>query len=608
MDDTPQPSRGQGGLLPVDDPLSAAGRLALIERIYQLALEPEAYDDFMEQWDDQVARSMDRLGRLRDTTPQAVMEQAGIRAHFDRVSELLGALPAPRADGAPAVADDAAPDQGVRIEIDANGRIRRVNDMAARLLACGDEMVGSFIGQAAHEVLADFVDPADLARLRAMAPTPHRPDAGDAPVLLRITACADTAVDSASRFLVARMRPGLAGDGPLIVLTDAAPVWPEGMEELLADTFDFSPAESAVAAALFRGQDAETIAENRGSKVSTVRTQIKSLLAKSGAHGRIELLRILYTLTRFAKRQDDSATQDVASDRTVFYIRGREIEVITHGPETGRPVIYFHGLLDGCEMPSSIKRQLARRNLRIIAPVRPWFRDADHQKTPVAGALEQFADDVIGVIDRLGLGRVVLASYTGGSVYCAAAAGRLGDRAMAMVGISAGVPIRSDSQIRQMAPRARIMARTALYLPAMLPLVLKAGIRQFHAGGTENFSSAFYAQSPCDLAQLENIETHDILHNGYRKAVSQGHRSFQIDGYHILRDWSALIDQSTCPMALLHGAEDPIVAISSVRDFCADLGGRCRLIELSDTGQLVLYQHPEKVLDALAGAFDQAGV
>lgn len=108
--------------------------------------------------------------------------------------------------------------------------------------------------------------------------------------------------------LLARCRNGLlfeasvvrdAADGRFLLIIDL----PSGgdAQELAgraAGIFGFTPAESAVAARLLEGASAEQIANERRLSLNTIRTHIKSLLAKAGVGRQTDLVRQLGRFVR----------------------------------------------------------------------------------------------------------------------------------------------------------------------------------------------------------------------------------------------------------------------------------------------------------------------
>lgn len=87
----------------------------------------------------------------------------------------------------------------------------------------------------------------------------------------------------------------------LVLIHDTArPMAPDPF--LIGEVFELSPAEAQVAVRLVEGQDVETIAAERGVSVGTVRTQVRSLLDKTGTHRQVDLVLRLARLERTAEQ------------------------------------------------------------------------------------------------------------------------------------------------------------------------------------------------------------------------------------------------------------------------------------------------------------------
>lgn len=106
--------------------------------------------------------------------------------------------------------------------------------------------------------------------------------------------------------LVAPLAPGvrtglgLRGAEILVLITssDGAPMPPAAR---IARLFGLSVAEADIALALSAGERAEEIAERRGVRLSTVRTQLSAILAKTGTARQAELVRLIGALPRLQR-------------------------------------------------------------------------------------------------------------------------------------------------------------------------------------------------------------------------------------------------------------------------------------------------------------------
>ncbi len=65
---------------------------------------------------------------------------------------------------------------------------------------------------------------------------------------------------------------------------------------LVQRTFDLTPAETEVTTCLMEGRSLQEIAGQRGVRLSTIRSQIKSILSKTGVNRQIDLVRLIARL------------------------------------------------------------------------------------------------------------------------------------------------------------------------------------------------------------------------------------------------------------------------------------------------------------------------
>jgi DNA-binding NarL/FixJ family response regulator len=82
----------------------------------------------------------------------------------------------------------------------------------------------------------------------------------------------------------------------LILLRELSASQEPPKAELLRNLFGFTPAEAEVARALVGGATRSMVAVKRGTQVSTVRTQVRSVLEKTGATNLRDLQRLLSRL------------------------------------------------------------------------------------------------------------------------------------------------------------------------------------------------------------------------------------------------------------------------------------------------------------------------
>lgn len=558
----------------------------LIERIYNVAVSPHAYDDFMDKWAGYVGQALQDLTALKQEVEAENLSRIGtLSRHFDMGFRLLEELG--RADPATKGTEVAAGSGAASILIDRTGRIVWYNGAASRFfglrrISCIDDLP---LWDRSRE---------ELDKLIAKLAPPEEADPGK--TILRIfSKPADKTV-----FMLAETLAN--GDSEtLILVNQVTSSWHESVGRMLAESLGLSAAEVQIAECLVEGADIAAIAARRSSSVNTVRTQVKSLLSKTGVNTQTELVRLLVSINGAVDRPG-AARPHVRRGQT-FRFRQRDGRMMLYhrfGPEGGRPFVMFHGMLDGCDLTERTVDLLHHNDVTIYAPERPFFGSAASDEGGVATAPDRLAGNVADLLDHLGIDTAGLLGHMAGSVYAFAAAARLGPRASAIICIAGGVPILSSEQFATMSPRQRLVAYTARYTPKLLPFVLRAGIRQLDFGGEEKFMRALYENSPPDLETIADEETARVIASGYHFSIAQGHRAFEIDSYQVVRDWAWRVDASEAPVILVHGRHDPVVSVGSVEDFAARLGQRARLIVDDDAGQLLLYRNPDVLVSALA--------
>lgn len=567
--------------------------LELVESIYRIALEPHTYDSFMGRWDAFVQDRLSALDLLRSEA--GTMETSEIATHFEIAERLLEQTRTVGEAQAPAPETKTASGPDPQFLIDSSGVVVWSNAAAARTFQLKRTTRFDDLG------LPDRYHTALAQRVAALGTEAEH---GDPPLIFQMPAVAASdglVVGDMVHLQAQRLHEKLGSD--LLLVGPLVAHWPPSMPGLLMKTYGLSQSECEICELLSRAHRPKDVASYRKSSIATVRTQIKSLLVKTGCGSQTELVRLLHLLMRVAENHGPSRPAAPISQgkmTTILLDSGILMPVEVHGPANGKPVIFLHGMLDGASLTLQLRETLALRGFRFICPTRPWFGNAEPDYGPMDTAPARIGTDLREMCEKLGIRNAIVLGHMAGSVYAFASAAKAPEHIDAIVSVSGGVPIVSRSQFADMSHRQRIVAYTARYTPSLLPFVVRAGINQINSGGTERFMQSLYADAPIDMQVLADPEVSRIVLEGYKFATRQGHSAFEIDSYQVVRDWSHLVAGSDVPVKLIHGAHDPVVSAKSVRDFARHLGNRASLEIFEDAGQLLLHQFPERVLDALA--------
>lgn len=573
-----------------DDPKSGGMATRLVNELYATVLDPKRYDELLAAWEWHVMDALREIGGGAKSRPVGDDE---IEQHFLNAFTLLERLGRPARSGEKlesAIEADPRP----ALLIASDGRIVTANRPARDLFGV----------RAGEDVSSFHAAPEGLRQIRGAIRRLETRPPDQVLTIARLFSARD-----GSAFVVAVCRADMPdGAPPLALLTLADLVWTEHMNVLVRRAFGLSQAECAVLQALIAGDSAAQIAQSRNTSIETVRTQIRAVLRKTEAHSQAELIRMTAALAQFDMTRDSrrmSHGRRMGALFDGFTVHGRNLAYTRIGASEGRPVLFVHGLIDGCSAPLFNQERLKRRNICLVVPTRPGYGGSDPASGGGQAMADLFAADMRALLDHLDIERCPVLGHFGGALYAYAAAGGNPDRIGAVVNVAGTAPITSVAQISAFGPRQRIIAYTSRFAPAVSRLILRAGVALLDKGGHRAFMTALYENSPVDHAVTSRADVFPLLADGYDFSAAQGFSAFEADAIETTRDWSHLVDRVSVPVRLVHGRQDPAMPVSLVRAFAAPRGN-IALREIDDAGQLAFFSHPDRVLDILEETLDAA--
>ena len=407
------------------------------------------------------------------------------------------------------------------------------------------------------------------------------------------------------RHLIARMieatpegPEGLKGAGRYLVVEALEFYWTPRAEQMLVVSFGLSRAEVGIVRHLMAGHSLREIAQQTGKSEHTVRNQSKSILAKTGAPGQVELIRLVAFLVNEELRTKPGVGAIGALHFDVINMReGRRLQVFRAGREGGTPVIFMHGMLDATAAVQFLGSRFDAEDYHVIAPMRPGFGLSDPVIRPET-VMDVVTDQVRELIQREHLHQPLILGHLAGGIYGHVLAHRLRGQIAGLVAVSSGAPVTRLSDIGSMSTRVRIMAYTARFTPALLPAVLRAGIAMIDSNDVDAFMDAQFPDGTIDRQTIKQLNLASLIQDGYRLSVKQGAAGFASDSYWALRDWGQLAAGPICPTIYLHGGQDPVNKAYRIKQAMSGLPDiQVRIWE--ELGQLMFYERPDLVFAAL---------
>ncbi|MDU8911175.1 alpha/beta fold hydrolase [Aestuariicoccus sp. MJ-SS9] len=559
----------------------------LIAAIYDAAADPNAYERFVAALSEYLENTAVRAWKLRDLSEidiGVIEADRGLALHFANMNERLAQASDRGAPGS--LRERIAGRSGLALLIDRQGHVASLSP-AARAMFQGDVPTA--------EALADLLHADDARRLRNAVTDHVVHQRSVAPGILRAEAF----------HLVQRTLRCEATGLEYLGIEALTVTWSPHLETLLETSFALTPAEMRVLRRLVVGENVKSMSRRFARSEGTVRNQIKSILAKTGAGGLANLNRIVALIAEnVAGAPAPSALRTGASVKLDILTLpdGRALEVRQQGPADGHPVLFIHGMLFGSELPGPALDCLKRYGLRLIAPSRPNFGLSDPPPGPPEAEADRLVEDLVFVLDHYGLDRTVCLTNIVGAIYGYALAAAVPERISGLVHAAASIPVLKARQFVSMPPTQRLICFLMRFAPAFLPPLLQSGIAQLRASGAGPFLDTLYEEGTCDHAVTQRPDLSDLLKRSVHFATDRGYLPAYTDTAHVVRDWSGYAAK-TCalgrPSIHVHGDLDPQYPLRDLAHFTGRFQNM-QLRRVEGAGQLVLFDQPEPIIRAVA--------
>lgn len=573
--------------------MSDQDRNQAIDRLYDVALDPERYETLLDVWETAV-------GPLRaqvDFTAPRLLDDPMITGHFERASEFLDRVDlSSQADDFQSIL---APFGNVSaFVLDDTLTVQAVNSAATERLALDQ---GSSLSDLA-------VHPEDLEAIGRTVRS-----------LLQNTEQNTTVLRARARkkghFVVLRFQRCQTSKGTPLVLTASSEVgWPEGFNDILRRAFSLTGAETDVVQSLVECCTVSDIATQRGRSIDTIRAQVKSILSKTETHSQVELVRLALSVMDMANLTLNTqleprliskgySTLKSRDYQTLTTPDGRRLDYLILGAQNGKPILFLpldYGLV---RWPASAEAEATKRGWRVIVPVRAGYGRSD--SLPKRGDIDNaLIKDTMQILKAEKVKRCPIISMGSDSFYGMQLAKLYPDKFTALIACAGVLPMTKREQFERMEKWHRFILAGAKYTPQLLPFMVKAGFLLARKIGKRGFIHAVYGNSPADVDTFENPEVFEAMVTGSEVALSETHSAHDSFSRMLLGrqnvDWSADVDalKGQLPIIFLNGTHDPQVPYDTLQDFRRDFDWIDYHV-YDDAGQLIFFRHWQDVLKIL---------
>jgi pimeloyl-ACP methyl ester carboxylesterase len=276
---------------------------------------------------------------------------------------------------------------------------------------------------------------------------------------------------------------------------------------------------------------------------------------------------------------------------------GRELEVVSDGPEDGRCFLFHGGTPSAADAYPPLVAELARRNLRFVTFSRPGYAGSSAMNGRAVGDV---ATDVQAILDALKIGSFFCAGQSGGGPHALACAALVPDRVIATATLAGVAPWPAEGLdwLAGMGPEnleefgATMKGREALdaYLEreaAAVQDVQAADVVASFGGLVSDVDKAALTGSYAEYMAIS-----------LRRAVSTGIAGWRDDDLAFVTPWGFDLAAIETPVAVWQGGEDRMVPMAHGAWLAAHVPGAEQHL-LPDEGHLSLALN--KIGDVLDG-------
>jgi pimeloyl-ACP methyl ester carboxylesterase/DNA-binding CsgD family transcriptional regulator len=396
------------------------------------------------------------------------------------------------------------------------------------------------------------------------------------------------------------------GDVPTALVFVITPRWKPKSVELLKRQFGLTNAESEVLVNFIDGYSSENIATLRNRSHTTIKTQLQSILNKTGARSQTELLRIVLSLSDFTKEISpitDALTHPYRRRAIILREGGRRIEFTLMGDFNGKPMVTV-ATASFYTLTAEVEKVLHDEELCIISVCTPGCGQTD-PAIDKAVRLQTFCSDIAAVLDLQKIDKCPLLAITHGSPICYYLARHLPDRFSHLVQMNAAVPLKFAAASKTQSPWINGILRACDSHPTMGKLLLKGGCKAWASIGASNIMRFQLSSNPVDAEFALRPENLTEFEHALKTATANGIASAVEDMYLAFGDWTENVKESPIRVTILHGEQDRLFHYDAVQEFVAHFSDKVALLSYSDAGFCVVFKHPLQVIRSLRSVVER---
>lgn len=260
----------------------------------------------------------------------------------------------------------------------------------------------------------------------------------------------------------------------------------------------------------------------------------------------------------------------------------RQLSYVEYGNISGRAMIMCHGLPGSSFEHPPNPRLMDEYDIRLIVPDRPGYGDSTFLKER---SVTGYVDDIIQLVDTLGLDSFIVAGFSGGGPYAIAIAQHLPLRVSQLLLFSSSAPREHLGDVAAINPASQALFELAETNPQMLELQL-----QPYADSPDALLLMMESlSSDIDKQLFQQSEFRGMYRENMMMALKQGVAGIAWDMHLAAIPWETKPSKVEVPCQLWHGFSDQNAPIAMGR-YLTDTLPNCKSHFLPDEGHFLLFK------------------
>ncbi|MEP2988434.1 MAG: alpha/beta fold hydrolase [Parasphingorhabdus sp.] len=555
--------------------------LKLLEASYRFVADAGTYDQFIDGW-------MERLERI-DQRGAGRLDDFLINRHLGSLSAMMKKIALDDSDPKDPIEDVVSSVAGAALILSPSNLVVALNDLA----------FDKWNVRRGASTSMNWLDPTSLENLEQVRRSAMQ--RGNHLHSIVRTISDDGRIDLAEAFVVDEdVNPGLVA----IRALDFG--WTEHLSALLMESFDLTEAETEVCRLLLDVRGTDEIADIRSTSVHTIRTQLRTIFAKTQTANQVDLIRLLGLVSSHLARRDNLESgkwQDPLGYQKIFQDSyGRNIAYSWMGDPEGRPALLSHGMATGYLLHPDGVALLHERRIKLYCISRPSFGDSD--PSPRKDASLGAADAIVALAQHLNIEEWVVVGLAVGAIPLFLASQNPASGIKGIVGSSSYIPFTPEESFDHFSPARRVANRFARTSPMLTELAVMVTYRMMRIKGPEHIWQTMYSACEADKKAASDPDCVALIRTAAALLTAQKHKALTNDMRMISAYWYDDFMKCEIPVQFLHGTADAAIPVEKLTSMIEDKPNM-QLEMIAGAGELLYYYHSDKLVTALADMTDE---